>query len=200
MAQIEKDILVTGYSGGAGKSFLITEKIISFAPETLISSISHTNRNPRGIEKNGKEYHFVGLRQIETLISHKFFLEYTNPDPTNGIYYGTSKEGYVKAKDQGKCVVFDVDYKGFEQLTNNPLVKNVVTVLLLTPVWQRIQWMEKRKNMTERAMLDRIKYSEKIEKPFFEKHRDNFDFVFDDYSEEKNCDLLANEIVNAACA
>ncbi len=196
MTTFQKNILVTGYSGGAGKSFLITQKIIPTAP-IFQSSVSHATREPRGAEKNGKEYHFIKPLKFEKMILQRSFLEYTNP--AKDIYYGSSVAEYKKARKAEKFLAFDVDYKGFEQLTApNSILKNqLVTVLLLTPVWQRIAWMQKRGDMTNESIIKRVSYSDKVERPFFEKNKTSFDFVLEDYTESTKVDFFANQIVNA---
>lgn len=196
MTTFQKNILVTGYSGGAGKSFLITQKIIPIAP-IFQPSVSHATREPRGAEENGKEYHFIKPFEFEKMILGRSFLEYTNP--VKDIYYGSSIAEYEKARQSEKFLAFDVDYKGFEQLTaaNSILKDELVTILLLTPVWQRIAWMQKRGDMTENSIIKRLAYSDKVERPFFEKNKTRFDFVFDDYNESTKVDFFANQIVNA---
>ncbi|MDB5255119.1 MAG: Guanylate kinase [Candidatus Nomurabacteria bacterium] len=188
------DIAISGFSGGAGKTFL-ARKIIEFFGSSMEFSISYTTRKPRGHEQEGKDYYFVDVQTFEKMIEDKLFLECSNP--RDGIYYGTSTEEYDRIKKQGKAVIFDVDYKGILQIKRK-MGESVFALLLMPDVDTRKLWMEKRGGMTPEEMEQRIVYSETCEKPFFER---DAEFIFDKILNPYRNDIdkvpfLVNEIAN----
>jgi len=194
MSNYNKNILVTGYSGGAGKSYFIQNGILRITGDAMVSAKSYTTREPRGLEMNGEEYFFGSVLEFEELVTKRGLLEHTNPKP--GIYYGSSKAEYNKARSAGKYLVYNVDYKGFEQLRKK-LEGEIVTVVLLPPVWQRIEWMRMRGDMSDEEIIRRIEYSDKVERPFFENNLAQFDHYINDYN-GKGFELFANKVVNSA--
>ncbi len=50
--------------------------------------VTYTSRSVRVGEVDGRDYHFIGVREFERRIEANFFLEYVN---YNGNYYGTAK-------------------------------------------------------------------------------------------------------------
>lgn len=93
---------------GAGKTTIVHHLLEKF--DNLEFSISACSRDPRGEEKDGVDYHFIGLQKFKEYIDQDKFVEweevYTNH------YYGTLKEEIMRIWDSGKAVVFDVDVIG----------------------------------------------------------------------------------------
>lgn len=93
---------------GAGKTTIVHHLLEKF--DTLEFSISACSRDPRGDEKDGEDYHFIGLQKFKEYIDEDKFVEweevYTNH------YYGTLKEEIMRIWDSGKAVIFDVDVIG----------------------------------------------------------------------------------------
>jgi len=56
--------------------------------------IGYTTRNKRDNEANGKEYHFISVKEFKEKVKEGFFLEYKEyTDDTYGtVYYGSTKE------------------------------------------------------------------------------------------------------------
>ena len=76
--------LVTAPSG-AGKSSLVNA-LLKLEPSIKLS-ISHTTRQPRPGEENGREYHFVSEAEFLAMRERDEFLESAL---VHGNYYGTS--------------------------------------------------------------------------------------------------------------
>lgn len=93
---------------GAGKTTIVHHLLKTF--DELEFSISACSRDPREGEKDGIDYHFIGLQNFKTYIDENKFVEweevYTNH------YYGTLKEEIMRIWDKGHSVVFDVDVIG----------------------------------------------------------------------------------------
>ena len=120
-------MFVLSSPSGAGKTTL-TKKIAKNNQNFSIS-ISHTTRQPRPNEVNGKDYHFVNQDEFNLLIKDSSFFEYAK---IFNNYYGTSKDSVLKFLSEGKDVLFDIDWQGTQQLK---AVKglSLVTFFILPP-------------------------------------------------------------------
>ena len=112
---------------GAGKTTLV--KKIS-RNRNFSVSISHTTRSPRPNEKNGKDYYFVSKNNFKKLIKNGEFLEHARVFDN---YYGSSKNLVIKKIQEGKNIVFDIDWQGTRQIRNKKLKYRLVTIYILPP-------------------------------------------------------------------
>jgi len=128
MATDKKGMMfVLSSPSGAGKTTL-TKKLAENNSQFVIS-ISHTTRKPRSNEINGKDYHFVTLKEFSNLIENKEFYEFASIFDN---YYGTHKEMVDKLLLDGKDVLFDIDWQGTQQLKKIKDL-NIVTFFILPP-------------------------------------------------------------------
>lgn len=102
-----KCIIVSAPSG-AGKTTIVRALMDQMAP--LSFSISACSRMPRGNEKEGVDYFFIGAEEFKKRIEENAFIEWEEVYP--GHYYGTLKSEVEKLWKHGKVVVFDVDVVG----------------------------------------------------------------------------------------
>lgn len=102
-----KCIIVSAPSG-AGKTTIVRALMDQMAP--LSFSISACSRMPRGNEKEGVDYFFIGTEEFKKRIEENAFIEWEEVYP--GHYYGTLKSEVEKLWKHGKVVVFDVDVVG----------------------------------------------------------------------------------------
>jgi len=117
--------IVSAPSGG-GKTTLCRE-VLSKVPE-LAFSISHTTRQPREGEVNGKNYFFISPEQFQNDLDSGTMAEWTE------IYdnrYGTSRKTIEDLFAKGCDVLFDIDEPGARQLKQ--AFPSVITVLVLPP-------------------------------------------------------------------
>ncbi|HVZ33250.1 MAG TPA: guanylate kinase, partial [Polyangiaceae bacterium] len=75
-------------------------------------SVSHTTRQPRASEQDGREYFFVDRARFQSLIARDAFLEWAL---VHGNLYGTSRSEVARA-DGCRALLFDVDYQGARQI------------------------------------------------------------------------------------
>eukprot|EP00468_Gymnochlora_sp_CCMP2014_P013109 CAMPEP_0167753978 /NCGR_PEP_ID=MMETSP0110_2-20121227/8014_1 /TAXON_ID=629695 /ORGANISM="Gymnochlora sp., Strain CCMP2014" /LENGTH=909 /DNA_ID=CAMNT_0007639805 /DNA_START=59 /DNA_END=2788 /DNA_ORIENTATION=+ len=76
-------------------------------------AVSHTTRNPRQGEVDGKHYHFTDKATFESMIKNGEFLESAQ---VHGNYYGTSKASvFAVCKDGGICIL-EIDVQGAESI------------------------------------------------------------------------------------
>jgi len=104
-------LFVLSSPSGVGKTTL-TKKLAE-NDKNLKISISHTTRKPRPNEIDGKDYFFVSDLEFDNLIKEKKFFEYANIFENN---YGTEKQAVKDLINQGKDVLFDIDWQGTQQL------------------------------------------------------------------------------------
>ncbi len=94
---------------GAGKTTIV-KHLIDKIPQ-LKFSVSATTRPMRaGVEKDGKDYHFLSSEQFEDKIQNNELLEWE--EVYQGVRYGTLKEEVDRIWDSGNHVIFDVDVEG----------------------------------------------------------------------------------------
>ncbi|MDX1348626.1 MAG: guanylate kinase [Putridiphycobacter sp.] len=93
---------------GAGKTTIVRYLLRQI--ETLSFSISAASRAPRDREENGIDYHFFSVEAFKQKIKNNDFVEWEEVYANS--FYGTLKSEVIKAWEQGKTVVFDVDAIG----------------------------------------------------------------------------------------
>ena len=108
MNSIHQKILIITAPSGAGKTS-ITRHLMKVFP-VLEFSVSAATRNPRGIEKNGLDYYFIGLEDFKQKIQNKEFAEWEMV--YEGKYYGTLKSELKRIWALNKIPVLDIDVKG----------------------------------------------------------------------------------------
>lgn len=100
-------VFVVSGPSGVGKSTII-KKAAEAVPE-LVLSVSHTTREPREGEEEGRDYHFIARAEFERMIGAGDFLEWAE---VFGNYYGTSRNHVEARLEAGHHVMLDVDTQG----------------------------------------------------------------------------------------
>jgi len=101
-------LIIFSAPSGAGKTTIVRH-LLSKIPE-LEFSISATTREPRGSEKNGKDYYFISKEDFLHRIAKKQFVEFE--EVYSGLFYGTLREEVDRIWANGKSVIFDIDVEG----------------------------------------------------------------------------------------
>ena len=104
---IGKAIIFSAPSG-AGKTTIVKSLLANKLP--LSFSISACSRQKRENEINGKDYHFLSLKDFKQKINEQAFIEWEEVYENN--YYGTLKSEIERIWNDKKHVVFDVDVVG----------------------------------------------------------------------------------------
>ena len=165
----EKDgvMIVLSSPSGAGKTTLASmlSKLDNFKV-----SISHTTRQPRLSETNEKDYYFVNETEFKRLIKNEEFLEYAK---VFNNYYGTTRTPVINELDNGKNVLFDIDWQGADQIKNKRLDYKLVTFFILPPSKEILF-----KRLSNRHMKDKLIVEERM-KQFGRDvlHWINYDYV-----------------------
>ncbi|HTR03316.1 MAG TPA: guanylate kinase [Thermoanaerobaculia bacterium] len=100
--------IVSSPSGG-GKTTLIRRLLANPPGEALRFSVSHTTRPRREGEQDGREYHFVSVKDFEAMARNAEFLEHNE---VHGNFYGTAKSEVLPRLAAGEDVVLDIDVQG----------------------------------------------------------------------------------------
>ena len=159
-------MVILSSPSGAGKTTLV--KKISLANNFQIS-ISHTTRPPRTNEINGEDYFFVNKDKFEVLVKKKEFLEYAKVFEN---YYGSSKQAVIKNLDNGKNVIFDIDWQGSEQIKKKKLNYKLITFFILPPSRKVLFERLSNRDMKDKNIVERMKqFDQDI------LHWKNYDFV-----------------------
>jgi guanylate kinase len=120
-------LLVLSSPSGAGKTTLARRLLEEDASITL--SVSATTRKPRPGEVEGRDYYFVSEAEFMSRRDAGQLLEWAK---VFGNYYGTPKGPVVKALEEGRDVLFDIDWQGTQQLKEQ-LPQDLVRVFILPP-------------------------------------------------------------------
>ena len=121
------NLFILSAPSGAGKSSLISALLKQDSARVMQVSVSHTTRDPRPGEENGKHYHFVTVDEFKQQIKQNTLYEYAE---VFGNYYGTSETAIDQQLEQGIDVFLDIDWQGAQQVR---MKKPTVTTIFIAP-------------------------------------------------------------------
>ena len=160
-------MIVLSSPSGAGKTTLV--KLLS-KRNGYVTSISHTTRKPRSNEVNGKDYFFVDETEFMKMINKDEFLEYAK---VFNNFYGTTKSNVISHLDNGKNVIFDIDWQGTDQIIKKKLKFKLITFFILPPSKDILY-----ERLSNRDMKDKLIAEERMKQ--FDKdvlHWQRYDYV-----------------------
>ncbi len=120
-------MLVLSSPSGAGKTSL-AKKLIA-ADENISMSVSMTTRIARPGEVNNKDYIFVEKQEFSKAVEEGGLLEWAH---VFGNQYGTPRKQVEDTLEQGRDVMFDIDWQGTQQL-HEKAGQDLVRVFILPP-------------------------------------------------------------------
>ena len=179
-------MLVLSSPSGAGKTTIARR--LWEEDKSVEMSISHTTRQRRNGEKDGKDYHFVDRETFTQMRDQGEFLEWA---VVFDNYYGTTRRPVEDALASGRDVLFDVDWQGAASLRDQ--AKNdVVTVFILPPtaadLEQRLN--ERAQDPPETVRRRMLGASNEIQ------HWDEYDYVV--INHDIDCSVEAVRVILAA--
>lgn len=179
-------LIILSSPSGAGKSTL-AQRLRDWDPE-IAFSISATTRPPRPGEEDGREYHFVKEAAFKAQVRAHGMLEHAH---VFGNFYGSPKAPVADAIDQGRDVLFDIDWQGAQQITNSVLGAHTLSIFLLPPSIRAL-----RDRLEKRGQDDAATIARRMEKSWDEiSHWGAYDFVIVnddlDETEEKLKTIIA---------
>ncbi|MCX6196237.1 MAG: guanylate kinase [Flavobacteriia bacterium] len=149
----EGKCIIFSAPSGAGKTTIVRALLAEM--NQLAFSISACSREPRGVEKDGVDYHFIGIEEFQAKILQNDFVEWEEVYSNN--YYGTLKSELARIWNSGKTVVFDVDVIGGLHLKE--IFKENALAIFIKPPNQDVleDRLRKRNTETEDKIQIRIK-------------------------------------------
>ena len=160
-------MIILSSPSGAGKTTLV--KKISQEKNYKIS-VSHTTREPRENEINGKDYFFVSKKKFQELINQNAFLEFAEVFKN---LYGSTKQQVFNNLDNGHNVLFDIDWQGAQQIREQTLSYDLISFFILPPskkvLLQRL--ISRGENKEDNIKIRMEEFDKDI------KHWEEYDFV-----------------------
>jgi guanylate kinase len=173
MAKRIADLLVLVGPSGVGKSTLISMLMKEF-PSDFGYSVSHTTRNIREGEEDGKSYHFVTAERFRELADKHEFLEHAIVHET---CYGTSETSVRKVLSENRVCVMDLDIVGAQNLRKHPTLRSLVVFVIPPSFGILEERLRKRGTESDAKIQKRMADGEEWVKWYYE-HQDFFDFSF----------------------
>ena len=160
-------MIILSSPSGAGKTTLVN---LLSKLDNLEISIQPTTRKPRQNEIPDKDYFFVNVDEFTKLIKNQEFLEYAK---VFNNFYGSTKTQVINNLDNGKNVLFDIDWQGADQIKNKKLDYKLITFFILPPSKEVLF-----ERLSSRDMKDKLIVDERMKQ--FEHdvlHWVNYDYV-----------------------
>ena len=120
-------MLVLSSPSGAGKTSIARTVLKQDSQITM--SVSATTRPRRPGEVEGKDYFFIDEQAFKTKINQGYFLEYAE---VFGHFYGTPIKAVEQVLQQGRDVLFDIDWQGTQQIKARAR-QDLVSIFVLPP-------------------------------------------------------------------
>ncbi len=119
-------LFIVSAPSGAGKTSLV-KALIESVPNVVVS-VSHTTRDMRPGEIEGKDYFFIHYDKFLQMVKNNEFLEYAKVFDN---FYGTSQASVENQLDQGLNVILEIDWQGAEQVRAR--VQDTQSIFILPP-------------------------------------------------------------------
>ena len=121
-------LIILSSPSGAGKTTL-TRRLRDWDP-SIQFSVSATTRAPRKGESDGRDYYFLSESKFKSFVADGEMLEHAH---VFGNFYGSPRSPVLKAIEQGRDVLFDVDWQGAQQIRNSNMGQHVLSIYFLPP-------------------------------------------------------------------
>jgi guanylate kinase len=120
-------MFVLSSPSGAGKTTISRE--ILAQDRDIVMSVSATTRPKRPGERDGIDYNFIDLTTFNLMVNRRELLEYAKVFDN---YYGTPAAPVEALLNEGRDVLFDIDWQGTQQLAEQAR-DDLVSVFILPP-------------------------------------------------------------------
>ena len=117
-------LFIISAPSGCGKTSLARALIANTA--NLAMSVSHTTRQQRAGEVDGRDYYFVDQPTFLKMVEDGTFLEYAE---VYGNFYGTSRLAVEKILSAGMNVLLDIDWQGARKVQEQMSAAISISVL-----------------------------------------------------------------------
>ena len=126
-------MLVLSSPSGAGKSTI--SRALLEREDHIALSVSATTRPPRNGEVDGRDYLFVGGDEFQAMVERGDFLEHAE---VFGHRYGTPRAAVEAALEEGRDMLFDIDWQGAQQIAEKARA-DLVGVFVLPPSIEELE-------------------------------------------------------------
>lgn len=165
-----KLLIIISSPSGAGKTS-VCKKILENNKGISIS-ISDTTRPARNNEVDGIDYNFISSIEFDERIKNNLYIEYAK---VFNNYYGSQKENIIKLFNEGKDVLFDIDWQGAKQLRESNYSR-ILSIFIVPPskeaIYERLKFRTEKSGGNNQDIENRMKQFE-IEMS----HKDEYDFI-----------------------
>ena len=165
-----KLLIIISSPSGAGKTS-VCKKILENNKGISIS-ISDTTRPARNNEVDGIDYNFISSIEFDERIKKNLYIEYAK---VFNNYYGSQKKNIIKLFNEGKDVLFDIDWQGAKQLRESNYSK-ILSIFIVPPskeaIYERLKFRTEKSGGNNKDIENRMKQFE-IEMS----HKDEYDFI-----------------------
>ena len=141
------ELFIVCSPSGAGKTTLCRRLLERFADLTF--SVSHTTRPQRPQEVDGRDYHFVDEATFERMAAGDEFAEWAM---VHGNRYGTSNAEIRRASEEGRAILFDVDFQGAAQIRST--YPSAVAIFILPPSLDELRRRLQRRGTETKESLE----------------------------------------------
>jgi len=149
-------MLVMSSPSGAGKTTL-TRRLLS-EDDDVVMSVSATTRPARPGEVDGEDYFFVEHERFKEMIDEGELLEHAVVFENR---YGTPRGPVIQALNEGKDVIFDIDWQGTQQLMSSASAIDLVRIFILPPSIKALEErLRKRAQDSEETVKKRMAQAE----------------------------------------
>ncbi|MDR0536328.1 MAG: guanylate kinase [Puniceicoccales bacterium] len=154
-------LLVSG-PAGSGKTTLC-ERMTGAFPEQIRRVITCTTRPPRLGERDGVDYHFLGVEEFQRRVEASEFLEHAH---VHGNLYGSLKADVHAHLDQGFDLLLNLDVQGAAKVRDvvrddSRLRSSLVSLFLMPPDRVELQCRLKGRGLdSDENIASRLKVAE----------------------------------------
>lgn len=121
-------LIILSSPSGAGKSTL--SRRLRDWDASISFSVSATTRPPRNGEVDGRDYHFLSESAFKHQVGAGEMLEHAH---VFGHFYGSPRGPVQDAIDNGRDILFDIDWQGAQQIQNSSLGPHTLSIFILPP-------------------------------------------------------------------
>ena len=178
-------LVILSSPSGAGKSTLAG--MLRDWDSTLSFSVSATTRAPREGEVDGKDYFFVDVDTFTGQVDRGEMLEHAQVFEN---YYGSPVAPVEAAINEGRDVLFDIDWQGAQQIAKSALRDHVLSIFILPPSIPELH-----RRLISRGKDDPGVIERRMQKSWDEiSHWDVYDYVLINDKVEETAERLKNII------
>ncbi len=173
-------MLVVSSPSGAGKTTLTRDLLNREQKVSLSVSVTTRSRRPSEIE--GVHYRFIAQRDFDILRDAGELLEWAE---VHGNCYGTPRAPVEHALNEGRDVLFDIDWQGTLQLYEK-VRADVVSVFVLPPTAEELKERLVRRAEDTPEIVDRRLRNALEEIP----HWSEYDYVLVNHDRQESLERL----------